>query len=129
MAANDYLKVAAAQLKRAASQLKIQASQHSYEKTRAASMKASEISKHENEIAANKAAITQMTLQHDTQRRLFFENRVRELERQVSSRKAELRQINDQLDNLAKAKQRTADNLTNQARGLESQASSPLLAS
>lgn len=129
MAANDYLKVAAAQLKRAATQLKLQASQHSFEKTRAYMQKTNEISKYENEIAANKAAITQMTIQNDSQRRAAFEQRVRELERQVSFKKAELRQINEQLDNLAKAKQKTADSLNNQARGLESQASSPLLAS
>lgn len=128
MAASDYLKAAAAQLQRAAKAMQLDSSRMLSESTRIATQRKFEISKHEVDLKADQMALSRerASSQSNPQRERQLQAEARVLEQQISMKKNEVRRANDQLANIARAKQQAAQSLTNRARDLEVQASSPV---
>lgn len=126
MAANDYLKVAAAQLRRAADFLQHQASELLSERMRVTSRKNNEITKHQLELKTKQAEAWQAD---DSQEKRQYNQEMHDLSKRIDDKKQEIKQANDALGGAARTKQQAAQELSEQARGLESKASSPEMTS
>ncbi len=98
------------------------------EQTRITTQRNFEISKHEIDLKADQVALSHQKTSNNSnpayERQLL--NEARALEQRISIKKSEIRRINDQLANVARAKQQAAQSLSNRARDLEMQASSPV---
>lgn len=122
MAANDYLKAAAAQLRRAAVYMQRQAHDFIAELDRMTSQKSKEITQHQVNMKLKQAELSSNNNGTD---RSELEREVHTLQKQIETKKNEVKQATNDLNNAARSKQQAAQEIESKARELEQKAGLP----